>query len=76
MLAVLAAGEVQVAVQVEVVRGELGHAHDGLLTVVPDGMSSRLLLRLVHQRLLQAANHLALGVQVLGGAGRDLEGLA
>lgn len=63
-LAVLAAGEVQVSVQVEVVGRELGHTHDGLLALVSDGVRA-LLLDLAHQTLLQTRDHLSLRVQVL-----------
>lgn len=45
-LSVLPAGEVEVAVQVEVVGGQLRHPHDGLLALVPDDVHARLLLRL------------------------------
>lgn len=64
-LAVVAAGEEEVAVQVEVVRGQLRDPHDGLLAVVLDGVGARLLLGLPHQTLLQAGDDLALRVDVL-----------
>lgn len=64
-LAVVAAGEEEVAVQVKVVRGELRHPHDGLLAVVLDGVGARLLLGLPHQTFLQAGDDLALRVDVL-----------
>lgn len=69
-LTVLPAGKVEVSVQVEVVWGEFGHTHDGLLTVRPDGMDPGLLLCLPDQTLLQACYHLTLGVHVL----RDRQG--
>lgn len=64
-LSVVTAGEVEVAVQVEVVRGELSHSHDGLFTAVLDGVRSRLLLGLPHQTFLQTGDDLALRVYVL-----------
>lgn len=53
------------AVQVEVVGGQLGHPQDGLLTLLLDGPCVLLLLRLLHQRPLQTGNDLALRVDVL-----------
>ena len=50
----------------EIVRRQLCHPHDGLLTVLLDGVGLHLLLRLPDQGLLQAADHLALGMDVLG----------
>lgn len=64
-LAVVAAGEVEVAIQVEVVGRKLRDPHNGLLTVVLDGVRPRLLLSLPHQTFLQTGDHLALGVDVL-----------
>lgn len=64
-LSVLSAGEVQVAVEVEVVRGELSDPHDGLLTVVLDVVSTGLALILPDQTLLQTGDNLALRVDVL-----------
>lgn len=66
-LAVLPAGEVQVPVQMEVVRRELGHPHDGPLALVLDGVRPLLLLGLPHQSLLQTGDDLALRVDVLRG---------
>lgn len=71
-LAVFPAGEVEVAVQVEVVGREFGHAHDGLLTVLSDGVGTRLLLGFTHQALLQTRDHLALRVEILRGGGRHV----
>lgn len=59
-LAVVSAGKVKVAVQVEVVRGQLGHPQDGLLTLLFDWSHVILLLRLLHQRLLKTGDYLAL----------------
>ena len=64
-LSVLPAGEVEVAVQVEVVWRELGDSHDGLFTVLFDGVRPRLLLGLPHQTFLQTGDHFALRVDVL-----------
>lgn len=64
-LAVVSAGKVKVAVQVEVVRGQLGNPQDGPLTLVFDGPHVILLLRLLHQRLLKTGDHLPLRVDVL-----------
>lgn len=66
-LSVIAAGEVQVSVQVEIVRGQLGHPQDGLLTLLFDGMTVILLLRLPDQCLLQTGDHFPLRVHVLTG---------
>lgn len=53
------------AVQVEVVRRQLGHPQDGLLTLVFDCPHAIRLLRLLHQRLLKTGDHLTLRVDVL-----------
>lgn len=53
------------AVEVEVVGGELGHTHDGFLTVLFDDVLTRLLLSFSHQAFLQTRDHLALRVDVL-----------
>lgn len=65
-LAVVSAGKVKVAVQVEVVRRQLGYPQDGLLTLLFDCPHVILLLRLLHQRLLKTGDHLTLRVDVLG----------
>lgn len=64
-LAVVSAGEVKMAVQVEVVRRQLGYPQDGLLTLVFDCPNVLLLLRLLHQRLLKTGDDLTLRVDVL-----------
>lgn len=66
-LAVVPAGEVEVTIEVEVVRRQLGHAQDGLLAILFDWPGAVSLLRLLHQGLLQAGNDLALRVDVLEG---------
>lgn len=53
------------AVEVEVVWWQFCHAQDRLLTLLLYWMNPVLLLRLPHQRLLQAGDHFALGVDVL-----------
>lgn len=64
-LAVFSTGEVEMPVEVEVVGGEFSHAHDGFLTVLFDGVLTRLLLGFRHQAFLQTRDHLALRVDVL-----------
>ena len=64
-LAVVSAGEVQMPVEVKVVRRQLGHPQDRLLTLLFDWPNVILLLCLPHQRLLQTGDHLTLGVDVL-----------
>lgn len=66
-LAVVPAGEVEVTVEVEVVRRQLGHPQDGLLAVLSDWPGAIFLLRLLHQGLLQAGDDLTLRVDVLEG---------
>lgn len=65
MFSVISAGEIKVAVKVEVVRRELGNSHDGLFAVVLDDVHPHLLLGLTNQTFLQAGDHLALRVDVL-----------
>ncbi len=64
-LPVVSAGEVEVAVEVEVVRWQFSHSHDGLLAGILDLMSLLLLLCFPDQSPLQTRNHLTLRVQVL-----------
>lgn len=64
-LAVVSAGEVKMAVEVEVIRRQLRHPQDGPLTLLCDWLNVILLLRLPHQGLLQTGDHLTLGVDVL-----------
>lgn len=67
---VVSAGEVEVAVEVEIIRRQFGHSHDGLFAVALDLMSLILLLCLPDQSPLQTRNHLTLGMQVLTGRGK------
>lgn len=53
------------AVQVEVVRRQLGHPQDGLLALLLDWPRAIPLLHFLDQRLLQAGDDLALRVDVL-----------
>ena len=65
-LAIVSAGEVQMPVEVKVVRRQLSHPQDRLLALLFDWPSVNvLLLRLTHQRLLQTGDHLTLGVDIL-----------
>lgn len=59
-LAVVPAGEVKMAVQVEVIRRQLGYPQDGLLTLLFDRSDVILLFRLLYQLLFKAGDDLAL----------------
>lgn len=73
-LPVVSAGEIEVAVEVEIIRRQFGHSHNGLFAVALDLMSLFLLLSLPDQSPLQTRYHLTLGMQVLTG-GKKKQGL-